>query len=141
LLNRWWRPWPIDWPIEEWVLLVITGGIAVRVLWLAGGFWGLARLRSRSAPAPDALAAVLDDAQGQFGVRAEFRTSERASAPITFGLRRPLILLPTNIGAMESDTQRAIACHELLHVRRCDWPWCVAEEFERSVLWFHPAVW
>jgi TonB family protein len=42
---------------------------------------------------------------------------------------------------MEPETQQAIVCHELLHVRRRDWIWCVAEEFARTGLWFHPAIW
>jgi len=136
----WPAQWPPEWMIARWALVLVAGGMMVRVLWLAAGFLGLARLRRRSAPAPEALATALDDAQRQVGVRAEFRTSDRAPAPITFGLRRPLILLPANIADMEPETQRVIACHELLHVRRRDWPWCVAEELVRSVLWFHPAV-
>ncbi len=140
-LNRWTSRLNAGWPIQRLALLLIAGGILVRALWLAAGFLGLARLRRRSRPAPDALASVLDDAQRQAGVRAEFRTCDRAAAPITFGLRRPLILLPANIAALEPETQRAIVCHELLHVRRRDWPWCVAEELVRAVLWFHPAVW
>jgi len=147
-LDRWSSRWRAEWSAEltpersiaRWALLLVAAGIVIRALWLAAGFLGLARLRRRSAPAPEALAAGLDDAKRQVGVRAEFRTSDHAPAPITFGLRRPLILLPANIADMEPDTQRAIACHELLHVRRRDWPWCVAEELVRSVLWFHPAV-
>ena len=32
-------------------------------------------------------------------------------------------------------------CHELLHVRRRDWPGIVGEELLRAVFWFHPAMW
>jgi TonB family protein len=141
--------WPVEWPtrrpirlpIDQTVLFVIAGGILARGLWLAAGFRGLARLRRRSAREPDALAPVLDDAQRQLGVRAEFRMSTRAPAAITFGLRRPVILLPANAGSMEPESLRAIVCHELLHVRRRDWAWCVVEEFVRAAVWFHPAVW
>lgn len=42
---------------------------------------------------------------------------------------------------MEAETQRAIVCHELIHVRRRDWTWCLAEEFVRTLLRFHPAIW
>src|SRR5690606_26248851 len=37
--------------------------------------------------------------------------------------------------------REAIAYHELLHVERGDWTHVIAEEFVRSLLWFHPAVW
>src|SRR5258708_36443202 len=35
----------------------------------------------------------------------------------------------------------SIACHELVHVRRRDWLFTVAEECVLSVFWFHPAIW
>jgi bla regulator protein BlaR1 len=41
---------------------------------------------------------------------------------------------------MEPERQRAIVAHELIHVRRRDWPFAVAEEALGAVLWFHPAV-
>ena len=34
--------------------------------------------------------------------------------------------------------QEAILCHELLHVRRRDWPFTMAEQAVRAVLWFIP---
>jgi TonB family protein len=37
--------------------------------------------------------------------------------------------------------QKAILCHEFLHVRRCDWILIVVEEFVGSLFWFHPGVW
>jgi TonB family protein len=37
--------------------------------------------------------------------------------------------------------QDAILCHEILHVRRGDWLFVIAEELVRAVFWFHPAIW
>ena len=42
---------------------------------------------------------------------------------------------------MPPHVQEAIACHELLHVRRRDWLHEIFEEAVVAVLWFHPAVW
>ena len=42
---------------------------------------------------------------------------------------------------MDEKSQRAIACHELLHVRRRDWLFMLLEEAVGALLWFHPAVW
>jgi TonB family protein len=134
-------PRPVRWPIEQIVLLAIAGGVILRGLWLATGFWGLARLKRDASVLPAQLECLLKEAQGRLGVRADFRRSVKAPAPITFGWRRPTILLPANLAEMEPHTQQAIVYHELLHVRRRDWAWCVAEEFARAVLWFHPAVW
>jgi TonB family protein len=37
--------------------------------------------------------------------------------------------------------RRAIACHEVAHVRRGDWAFTVIEEIVRAAFWFHPCVW
>lgn len=129
------------WPIEQVVLLIIVGGIVMRGLWLATGFGRLARLRRDSVGAPAAVEPVLAAARQEVGAHAEFRISKSAPTPITFGLRRPIVLLPAGLGSMGAETQRAIVCHELIHVRRRDWTWCLAEEFVRTLLWFHPAIW
>jgi TonB family protein len=39
---------------------------------------------------------------------------------------------------MSTAVQRAILCHELLHVKRRDWLQTIGEEIWRSLLWFHP---
>jgi D-alanyl-D-alanine endopeptidase (penicillin-binding protein 7) len=74
------------------------------------------------------------------GARAEIRLSPDVTVPATFGLRHPVVLLPTHVTSMEAERQRAIVAHELIHVRRADWPGAVAEEILAAVLWFHPAV-
>jgi D-alanyl-D-alanine endopeptidase (penicillin-binding protein 7) len=48
--------------------------------------------------------------------------------------------LPPAFLKMAPEAQRAVAAHELMHVRRHDWALSVAEETVRAVLWFHPAV-
>ncbi len=126
--------------IEYGLLLLIAAGMLVRAFWLAAGFLTLRKLRRRSEAAPQSLAPTLDEAQRLLDVRADFRTSGQAPVPITFGWRRPVILLPENVGGMDARAQRAIVCHELVHVQRRDWPWCVAEECARALFWFHPAV-
>jgi TonB family protein len=61
--------------------------------------------------------------------------------PVTFGVVRPVVLLPETLAAMPDGVRRAVFAHELWHVRRRDWLWSLAEEVLRSVLWFNPAIW
>jgi hypothetical protein len=72
--------------------------------------------------------------------RAEFRLSADMESPVTFGFSKPVILLPERFSSMDDRFQAAIACHELLHVRRHDWAHHLAEEVIRAALWFHPAI-
>jgi beta-lactamase regulating signal transducer with metallopeptidase domain len=122
------------------VLFVLAAGILTRVVWLAAGFWRLGRYRLRACslrPVP----AVLAELQSRLGARPEVRLSMEIASPVTFGLRRPIILLPTRFVDLAPSVQQAIACHELLHVRRRDWLFTVLEEGIRTALWFHPAIW
>ena len=126
------------WPIEQAVLLIIVGGIVMRGLWLATGFGRLAGLRRDSAGACRRSSLFDSAARQEVGASAEFRISRGPRTPITFGLRRPMVLLPAGLGSMDAETQRAIVCHELIHVRRRDWAWCVAEEFVRTAALVSP---
>jgi TonB family protein len=42
---------------------------------------------------------------------------------------------------MDESEQRAIACHEMLHVARRDWLVNLFEELILTFFWFHPAFW
>jgi TonB family protein len=128
------------WSIGDLVLIGLATGIAARALWLTIGAYGLRRLRrdaSPLAPLPDSV--VL--AQERIGTRAAMFVSTRVSGPITFGLRKPVVVFPPSVSSMPAHVQEAIVCHELLHVRRRDWIHGLFEEAVRSVLWFHPAIW
>jgi len=61
--------------------------------------------------------------------------------PVTFGVFRPFILLPSSFLSLDRDAQCAIVCHELLHVKRNDWLATIIEELMGACLWFHPAMW
>jgi TonB family protein len=106
-------------------LVVLAAGAALRLGWLGLGLLSLA----------------LRDAERAVGVAASFRQSPRVRHPVTFGLRRPVVLVPPGFTALDPPQQLAIACHELLHVRRQDWLRALGDELVRAFFWFHPAIW
>ncbi len=67
--------------------------------------------------------------------------SDEVVSPVTFGFLRPVVLLPATFPGLDAGMQRAILCHEFLHVERGDWLFTVAEEVVRAIFWFHPAIW
>jgi beta-lactamase regulating signal transducer with metallopeptidase domain len=119
-----------------WLLLA---GAAARGAWLTIGVLQLRRLRMRGAPA------VLDDdveaLKRVLAPHAELRWDEHIDQPLTFGLRRPIVLLPRRLTDLPPDAQRAVVCHELVHVARHDWAWTLIEEAVQTAFWFHPAMW
>ena len=118
---------------------LILCGIVARGVWIALGLVRLRRLRLAGQTAP--ACAEHADLQRMLGTRADIRYVAGLSQPVTFGLRRPLVLLPDSLRAHAPQVQRAVISHELIHVQRRDWAWLLAEEAVRAVLWFHPGVW
>jgi beta-lactamase regulating signal transducer with metallopeptidase domain len=113
-------------------------GVAVQLARLAAG---LARLRAlRRDARPLAAEAWLLQLRDAVAPTASFAVSDRAAGPATFGIRRPLVLLPAFFASMERDRQRAVVLHELLHARRRDWLALLLEEVLKAALFFHPAV-
>jgi len=101
---------------------------------------GLLRLRRlrRGAVEP---AIGFDDLQQTIGVAAPIRWSAEATHPVTFGVVRPIVVLPYPLKSVDTAARRAVVAHELHHVKRRDWLWTIGEEIVRSVFWFHPAMW
>ena len=126
----------------QFVGVVILVGMGVRLLILALGLRKLRQFRQASSPIfsfPES-ATLLEQMRSHVDARADFRLSPDVDSPVTFGFAAPVILLPEGFPSMDSRFQSAIACHELLHVRRHDWAHHLAEEIIRAIFWFHPAV-
>ncbi len=124
------------WPVL--LAAVLLAGAALRLVRLGAA---LVRLRSlgRSArpfPPPSWLRSLRDE----LAPRARFLLSDEAGTPATFGVRRPVVLLPPAFESMDRDRQEAIVLHELVHARRFDWLALVFEDALKAVLFFHPAV-
>ena len=127
--------------IPSWHVIagLLAAGAVVRLVWLAAGLVKLRRLRRSGKVAP--LCHEHDELQRLIGTRAEMRYLDALAQPATFGVFKPVVLLPAALRDHPADIQRAVLAHELLHVRRRDWAWVLAEELVRAAFWFHPAVW
>ena len=122
------------------VFLIATGIAALGVLRLVLGLGYLATCRRQARPLAPTPPSVLN-IQEQLGLAVPFLVSDRLTAPLTFGWLRPTVLLPDTFHSLTADQQEGVVCHELLHVRRRDWPITFLDELFRAVVWFHPAPW
>jgi outer membrane biosynthesis protein TonB len=119
---------------SEYVLALLGAGAIMRLLWIGAG---LVRLRRHRLAARVTLAPRVPFECG----RVSWYVSDTVSGPVTFGWLRPSILLPSRVNVLSDDLREAIACHELIHVRRRDWLFVLGEELVRAALWFHPSIW
>jgi len=122
--------------VVPWLLLF---GAAARGAWLIAGLRRLRQLRLRGRPAR--LDRDLEGLKQMLAPHVELRWDEQVEQPLTFGLRRPVVLLPRRLTELSPEAQRAVVCHELVHVARRDWLWTLIEEAVQTAFWFHPAMW
>jgi len=69
------------------------------------------------------------------------KQSDRISSPLTFGVFKPVIILPSIVELYEEEELKHILTHEYVHIRRFDY---VSKLILAAVLcihWFNPFVW
>ena len=71
----------------------------------------------------------------------DVRVSSALMTPITWGVFRPVILVPTYVLDWPAEKYAAMIRHEQAHIDRQDWLWQTFAECVTAVLWFHPLVW
>ncbi len=128
---------PFD--VGRLIVWITVAGIAFRLAWLGLGLVSLAGYRRAARPID--LPNPVCDHMTSLGVEAQFGESAHVSAPVTFGMRRPTVLVPASFASLPESAQAAALTHELIHIARRDWLVVLGEEIVRAALWFHPAVW
>ena len=119
-------------------------GFAASLAFLLAGFARLAWLASRSERVVNKnwtdLAATLSR---RFGLRRPvlLLQSDHPTLLVTWGLRRPKVILPAAARGWTDQRVQIVLAHELAHIRRRDWPTQMGAELLRAVYWFNPLIW
>ncbi len=127
------------------------------VFWLAGtifvlsrvaaGLAGVYRIGRRSRRMADGpLAERLTFLARTLGVTRRVtllagRPGKAVGVPMTWGVWRPVILLPADADQWPLERLRAVLLHELAHVRRGDWLTHLLAYAACAFYWFHPLAW
>jgi TonB family protein len=130
---------PVLVTVSTAVSWIVAAGILARLGWLLAGAFRLRQLRRHSVPAH--VSADIDADRRELAPHAQLRWCTELTHPATFGIRRPVVLLPERFTQLSAASQRAVVRHELLHIARRDWIWIVIEEHVRALFWFHPGIW
>ena len=67
--------------------------------------------------------------------------SEAVTVPVTLGVARPVILLPSDWREWDDDKLNAVLAHELSHVGRHDALTLRLAKIHRAIYWFSPLAW
>ena len=157
--NAFASPWSIfgSLPAPEPSVILMTGAVpsaspsAVSVfpaVWLCGMLLCTLRFLFREIHARNALrhAQPVDSPMAhmllmQSGIRrrVRIRTHKNVRSPLTYGVLRPVIVLPEV--EMADASLRFALLHELCHIRRCDCLWKHLAALAACVHWFNPCAW
>ena len=119
-------------------------GAAAVLLRCAVGHLGLRRLARSARPLANAeWQAQLAETAASLGLRRmpDLRASEAVGTPVTWGVRRPFVILPAEADSWPSERRRAALLHELAHLERGDYLAQLAGTVACAVYWFHPLAW
>ena len=138
------QPSSPSWPV--WAFGLWLAGVFLTALPYVVGLFGVWQLERRCARVTDGpLPALVPKLACELGVRRPITLLRAIEAfpatPMTWGWRRPTILLPKDSPDWPEDRLRAVLLHELAHIARGDWPAQTAAQAACALYWFHPGVW
>lgn len=130
--------------LRSFLLFLWFGGAVLLALRLAVGTIRVNRLVARAKELTDEdserevfhLARRLD-----IGTYVRVVESDELSMPITTGIRRPTIVLPSGFRGWSEDRLRAVILHELAHIHRKDVLSHMVSRVTCALHWFNPLAW
>jgi beta-lactamase regulating signal transducer with metallopeptidase domain len=130
--GRSFSPFPFAW----WA------GVGVSLFALALGRLRRRAWRRGAVAAPPAMVEQVRSAASAIGLwrRVRIMIGPGCGTPVTWGVLRPVVLLPPGADAWPRDRLRAVLLHELAHVRRLDAFTRGLAEVLSVLLWFDPLV-
>ncbi|MBL8850721.1 MAG: hypothetical protein JNG89_13660, partial [Planctomycetaceae bacterium] len=124
-----------------WVWLAGTACVALPLLiGLAHSAW----LGWRANRITDAAwTGLLDELRGQLQLRRRVSLLElrQPVIPMTWGVVRPVVIVPQSAQQWPERLRRFVLLHELAHVKRWDVPFQLLGRLGCAVYWFHPLAW
>jgi beta-lactamase regulating signal transducer with metallopeptidase domain len=140
------RPWAAR-LAGGWLTFALNcwaGGAALGLIWIAAGQLRLRQLARCSTPVLEAeWQTLLRTTCQTLGLRrpVTLLQGDESVMPVTWGWRRPMILLPTKTADWPLQRRRLVLLHELAHVKRRD---CLTQTVARVVsalFWVNPLIW
>lgn len=137
-------------PITATVVFIVWMlGTLLLLLRLVIGLIRLQKLAKRAEPATNAAPVLAEELSALSlslplgtSVRLLVGTSEMAGlSPMTWGLWRPVVLLPAESNRWSLSCLRPVLLHELAHVERGDWATEFLSRVVCALYWPNPLVW
>ncbi len=127
--------------VLQLVVGVYLAGVIIMLSRLAFGVWKLQSLArgGRDLSARSNLIVEHSAIQMRLQSTPEVKSVDGLNMPLTFGILRAVVLVPTSFDSWTDAEKRAVALHELTHIKRHDVLGELAARVMQAVYWFHPA--
>jgi hypothetical protein len=115
-------------------VLLLLGVAIARIAWLN---------RVTGRVRDESWLVLVDELSHELGLTRRVRVlqAQGPAMPMTWGIRRPTILLPAEADEWDAERRRDVLLHELAHVKRHDFLIQLVARIACAVYWFHPLVW
>ena len=128
-----------DWLWQAVAALWMIGAVVLAAV-LAYRWLSCRRVFSEALPCGDQRAAAFLK-EHRLLRRVQVRVSERIASPLSYGLLRPVILLPASMANADDQTVRYVLTHEFMHIRAYDMLRKSALLLALCLHWFNPLAW
>ncbi|HYL94564.1 MAG TPA: M56 family metallopeptidase, partial [Terriglobales bacterium] len=121
-----------------------AGGAAQGLIWLAAGQLRLRQLARHSMPVdtPEWQSLLRTTCQAlRLRRPVTLLQGDENVMPVTWGWRRPIILLPTEAAGWTLERRRLVLLHELAHVKRFDYLTQTVARVVCALFWVNPLIW
>jgi len=132
-------------PVLAPLVTVLYSMVAfVLLVSLSKSWWHLRNLNERASTCEDL------DYQQLFSKLAEEKEIRRpvqlkmsgvVNSPVSYGLWRPVVLLPETAMQWSASTRKQILVHELSHIHRLDWLTMLVARIICALFWINPLTW
>jgi len=125
-------------------MVVWGAGVLLVIVRAAVGFVRLHHLRRSGKEVNEsAWRRTVEQVKRQTGVHRHVRLlkSSRANVPLSWGLWRIYVCLPSHANEWSATSRRMVLTHELTHVRRGDYLWQLLAIAMTAAHWFNPLAW
>jgi TonB family protein len=128
-----------DWRI--WLMLMWLAGAVAAFGQMLAAFAAVWRIRRSAKPFFDRNLSL--ELSNSLGIRhaVDVLESEAGSMPMTVGIHRATVLLPSDAVGWSEERRRVVLLHELAHVRRGDVPTHLLARLALALYWWNPLAW
>jgi beta-lactamase regulating signal transducer with metallopeptidase domain len=126
------------------LMLIYLAGVALVLIPLVRACIVATNVASRARPIEDrAWLSLVDDARRMVRLRRAVRllVSSECTVPATWGVVRPVLVLPSSAMSWPDVHRRAVVMHEIAHLAHGDTLFTLLGRVACALYWFHPAAW